>query len=108
MTSLERRIAKVERRLGVGVEPLRPPVILLPDTNCSIGHDEVDRLLGPCRDWTTVRRQIDAVEAEHERQLKQGPFKLCPPIIIQLDTAAEFAARGLPIPRVGGQGNEPS
>lgn len=100
MGSLERRVSKIEKGLGVNRPVVRPPNIYIRNfAGCAeISEAQIDAILGDCDDWITCKQQLQAGKAAQDRQLAERPDCFLLPIIVEVNAAKEFEARGLPIP----------
>ena len=94
MRDINRRINTVEKRLSLGQHEkqiqLLPPIISCAPTN-SRGKD-IEKL-GPVKTWTTYQRKLKAQQKANAELLKDDPYSLGAPIIINLDVDEEYQAR---------------
>lgn len=97
MSNLERRVAKIEKSVGIGKDRAEPLVVVIaikPDEVDGLDPEESEELLGPYDDWVTYRRLVE--------NAKNDPNGLDTVVFIP-DSRQECEARGIAIPKKADQ-----
>jgi hypothetical protein len=94
MSNISRRINTIEKKLKTGKhqEQPHPTIAIAVHRGRKMTADERQKL-GPVDTWITYQEQLQAGQEANAEYLKDNPYGLPKPIVIELDVDKEYQAR---------------